>query len=130
MDHKKILIVTHGFYPEQSPRAFRATELAKELCRQGHEVTVIAPERADMQPLLEAFPIQFISLGKLTWKTPNVNGLGKIGALFNKVANRLFPLLLAFPDMELFFKIKKILKVKSRKYDKLISIAVPYQIHW
>ena len=130
MDKKKILIVTHGFYPEQSPRAFRATELAKELCRQGHEVTVLAPERADMLPLLEAFPIQFTSLGKLTWKTPNVNGIGKVGALFNKVANRLFPLLLAFPDMELFFKIKSKIKTIPHNQDLLISIAVPYPIHW
>jgi hypothetical protein len=130
MDKKKIVIVTHGFYPEQSPRAFRATELAKELCRQGHEVTVLAPERADMLPLLEAFPIQFISLGKLTWKTPNLKGIGKIGALFNKAVNRLFPLLLAFPDMELFFKIKSKIKTITKKQDLLISIAVPYPIHW
>lgn len=130
MDKKKILIVTHGFYPEQSPRAFRATELAKELCRQGHVVTVMAPKRAYMKPLLDEFPIEFISLGNLTWKTPNAKGLGKIGDFFNKAVNRLFPLLFAFPDMEFYSKIRKKFKHHSTKHDLLISIAVPYPIHW
>lgn len=130
MHKKNILIVTHGFYPEQSPRAFRATELAKEFCRQGHQVTVVAPERANMQPLLEKFTIEFISLGKLTWKIPTLKGLGKLKTLFNKATNRLFPLLLAFPDMELFYKIKNRFKSHNKKYDLVISIAVPYPIHW
>lgn len=130
MDKKKILIVTHGFFPEQSPRAFRATELAKELCRQGHEVTVMAPERENMHPLFNEFSIKFISLGKLSWKIPSITGMGKIGSLFNKAANRLFPLLFAYPDLELYFKINKKLKLQKKKYDQLISIAVPYPIHW
>lgn len=130
MDKKRILIVTSGFYPEQSPRSFRATELAKELCRQGHNVSVAAPHKDNLQPLLEEFPIQYIDLGELSWKLPAVKGLGSVGALFNKSANRLLPLLLAFPQMELFFKIKKMFRKEARKYDMLISIAVPYPIHW
>ena len=42
---KKILLVSNGFYPEISPRSYRATELAKEFYRQGHEVTVITKYR-------------------------------------------------------------------------------------
>jgi hypothetical protein len=130
MGKKSILIVTWGFYPDQNPRAFRATELAKELVRQGHDVSVMAPEKPNITSLLKEFPINFISLGKLTWKMPHIKGMGKIGALFNKAVNRLFPLLLAFPHMELFFKIKKRLKEETKKYDQVISIAVPYPIHW
>lgn len=44
---KKILIVTNGYYPKNSPRSFRATEFAKELHRQGHQVTVITHARVD-----------------------------------------------------------------------------------
>jgi hypothetical protein len=50
---KKLLIVTHGFYPEQSPRSFRATELAKEFCRQGHQVSIIAPYREGVEDLIK-----------------------------------------------------------------------------
>ena len=43
MDKKKILIVGRTFFPEQSPRSFRTTELAIELAKQGHEVHVLLP---------------------------------------------------------------------------------------
>ncbi len=130
MSNKKILIVTQAFYPDQSPRSFRATELAKELCRQGHDVTVMAPEKENLQSLLSEFPIHFISMGKLKWKIPTLNGNSKIAAVFNKFTRRLFPLLLAFPEMEMFFMVRRILKNEKHLYDKLISIAVPYPIHW
>lgn len=37
----KIVIISGSFYPNIHPRAFRAAELAKELSRQGHEVTAV-----------------------------------------------------------------------------------------
>lgn len=127
---KKILIVTRAFYPDQTPRSFRATELAKEFCRQGHNVTVVAPHKDNMQPLLDEFPIHYISLGQLRWKTPNIKGLGRMGALFNKTVDRSLPLFLAFPDMEMFFKVRKMMRKESENYDVLISSAVPYPVHW
>jgi len=38
---KRILIVSYFFWPDQTPRAFRAYELAKEFSRQNYHVTVI-----------------------------------------------------------------------------------------
>ncbi len=38
---KKILLVTAAFYPENSPRSFRATELALELVKQGNFVKIL-----------------------------------------------------------------------------------------
>jgi hypothetical protein len=38
---KKILIVTHWFYPHQVPRAFRSYELYLQLIREGYDVDVI-----------------------------------------------------------------------------------------
>ena len=130
MKNRKILIIANGFYPEQTPRAFRATELAKEFCRQGHQVTVMAPHKEGIQPLLNEFPINYINLGKLKWKIPTITGLGKVGALFNKAANRLLPLLFDYPKVELYFKVKNQLKSETQKFDFLISIAVPHSIHW
>lgn len=130
MNKKKILIIANSFYPEQTPRSFRATELAKEFCRQGHEVTVMAPHKENIQELLNQYPIQYINLGKLLWKIPNVEGLGKIGGLYNKIMNRFLPLLFEYPRMELFFKVKRKLISEKGNFDMLISIAVPYTIHW
>ena len=127
---KKVLIVTHGFYPELSPRSFRATELAKEFCRQGIETTVMAPEREGVEKLLKEYPIIFKSLGPTTWKVFNFKGLGPVGRLYNKAANRLLPLLLEYPWIEMFFKIKKALAKEKNNYDLLISVAVPYPVHW
>ena len=46
MDTKKrILLVSSGFYPEISPRSFRAAELAAEFVRQGHKVAVHTKNR-------------------------------------------------------------------------------------
>lgn len=130
MHRKKILIITHGFYPEQSPRSFRATELAKEFYRQGHEVTVMAPYRKGVEDLIEEYPFVFKSLGELNWKIFNFKGFGAFGRLYNKAVNRLLPLLFEYPMMELFFKVRNALKEEKETYDLLISVAVPYPIHW
>lgn len=130
MKKKNILIVTHGFFPEQSPRAFRATELAKELRRQGHQLTVMAPYRDGTAKFLNDSAIAFKSLGPLKWKISNLADLGLIGRLYNKAVNRLLPLLFEYPMMELYFKIRKALKAEPVQYDLLISVAVPYPIHW
>lgn len=127
---KKILIVTHGFFPEQTPRAFRATELAKELCRQGHEVTVMAPNRPGMDMFLQEYPIKFKGLGQLTWSIRKLKSLGALGRMYNKFVQRAAPLFLSYPWIEMYFKVKKKLKIEREKYDLLISIAVPYPVHW
>jgi len=130
LKQKKILIITHGFYPENSPRSFRATELAKELYSQGNQVTVIAPYRDGINNFLQEYPIKLINIGKLKWHIFNFNSLGKLGYLYNKLVNRLLPLLFEYPAMELFFKIRNALKKEKEVYDLLISIAVPHPIHW
>ena len=60
IDRKKILLVSSAFYPEISPRSFRATELAKEFCRRGHDVTVISKFREhDYSDILNEFRMDF-----------------------------------------------------------------------
>jgi hypothetical protein len=130
MAKMKILIITQGFYPEQSPRAFRATELVKELCRKGHEVTVMAPYRKGTEGLAKEFGFSYKSLGVLTWRIFNLKKVGLLSSLYNKAINRLLPFLIEYPMMEVFFKVKKALVKEKVSYDLLISIAVPYPIHW
>jgi hypothetical protein len=69
-------------------------------------------------------------LGKESWTIFNFKSLGILGRLYNRVVNRLAPLLFSYPWIEMYFKVKKKLKTEDGKYDALISIAVPYPVHW
>lgn len=125
---KKILIVSRSFYPQNSPRSFRTTELAKELARQGHQVTVLTPFHPDHKELSVEFNLEIKNLGEVKWKNFELKG-NKITILFKRSFNRLSGLLFEYPNIELMGLVKKALK-KESGYDLLISIAVPYPIHW
>lgn len=129
MDHKKILIVCHLFYPENTPRAHRATELAKEFSRQGHEVKVLIPEKSQKH---DAFArknnIVIEDLGKLHWKSPDF-GTSTLARFFTRLMSRFLLLAFEYPDIELMLKVRKALRHESG-HDLLISVAVPYPIHW
>ena len=130
MESKKILIVSSTFYPENSPRSFRTTELVKEFCRQGHQVTLYTIKNNEQHiPIEKEFGVNIKDLGKR--KLPNINvGSGsKLAVLFKRVINRTLLQLIHYPDIELMFKVKKALKQESG-YDLMISIAVPHAIHW
>jgi hypothetical protein len=130
MESINILVITYGFYPEQNPRSFRASELVKEFSRQGHKVTVMAPYRVGIEELVKEYSLTFKSLGEIKWRIFNFRGFGIIGKLYNKAANRLLPLLFEYPMVELYFRVRSTLKVDKEKYDLLISIAAPYPVHW
>lgn len=125
---KKILIVCKGFFPQNSPRSFRATELAKEFALQGHEVTVLTPRVTVHDDFEKQHNLKIIDLGTLKWKSPEF-GNSKIGHILSRILFRLLQLSIEYPDIELFFKVRKGLKHLSG-FDLLISIAVPYPIHW
>lgn len=125
---KKILIVSNAFYPENSPRSFRTTELAKELVRQGHQVTVLTHPSDERERYCNSFGICFKSLGNLTWPVPKVKGTG-LTRFFWRLVTRFSQLLFEYPTIQLVFLVKKALKYE-KGYDTLISIAVPYPIHW
>lgn len=128
MQKKNVLIVCKSFYPEINPRAFRATELAKEFAIQGHKVVVVTSTDPALIKLKDIYNIQFVYLGKTRWKTLNF-GKSKLGFFLTRVVNRFLQLSIEYPDIEFFFKIIKTLK-KLNGFDLLISIAVPYPIHW
>lgn len=129
MIKRKILIVSKFFYPENSPRSFRATELAKELARQGHKVTVITPRISDIHDKFEIeHKISIRNLGKPRWNNLKLKGTG-IERLIRRALVRFPKLLFEFPDIQLIGLIKKALSYEQ-SYDLLISIAVPHPIHW
>ncbi len=123
----RILIVCKAFHPDRSPRASRATELAKEFVRQGHEVTVLSHGRDyDYRGFLQEYPIRMESHGKLRW--PSLREMKGLGDLPRKL-ERLLYMLFDYPHLEIAGKVAKALRNKQG-YDLLISIAVPYPVHW
>lgn len=127
--HKKILIVCRSFYPSISPRAFRATELSKELARKGYDVKVCFPTGGNDYSTFEfENNLKISNLGQLKWKDIRIKG-GRIESLIRRAIRRGLQLLLDWPDIEIMFKVAS--KVKLEKgYDLLITIAVPHPIHW
>ena len=126
---RKIIIVTHGFYPEQSPRSFRATELAKEFVRQGHKVTVVAPARKGMESLTKDYSIEIIGIKDISWKVPLLKINNSYALVLNRVIKRFLSLLFEYPHIQISHTVKKTLKDQNG-FDMLISVAVPYPIHW
>lgn len=129
MNSKEILIISRSFYPINSPRSFRATELAKELARQGHVVTVLTPKCNEHSRFAKEHNMTIEDLGQPKWKEIQLKGRG-IPLFVRRGLRRVLQMLFQYPNMEYFFKVKRALKKNEKHYDLLISIAVPYAIHW
>lgn len=130
MSKKKILIVSSTFYPQNSPRSFRTTELVKEFARQGHEVTLLTLKNDEYHiPFEEEQGVTIRDFGPLYFPEIEFNGESGLSALVKKVIRRGLLLLFEYPEIELMPRVKKALK-KESGYDLLISIAVPHPIHW
>lgn len=126
---KRILIISGSFYPENSPRSFRTTELAKELARQGHDVTLYFPLKGyDYSDYATENNLTIKNLGEI--KFSNIIHKGnRMESLIRRALIRILLLLFEYPGIEFFFKVAKLLKHESG-YDLVISVAVPFPIHW
>ncbi len=127
---KKILIVSTSFYPLNSPRSFRTTELVKEFSRQGHDLTIVTPKDQKIHAKFEEdYNVKIIDLKLKKNATFRYTGNIKIISLLKRVLNRLLQVLFEYPDIQIFFKLKNSLKGLNN-FDLLISIATPHQVHW
>ncbi|HPM03321.1 MAG TPA: glycosyltransferase [Candidatus Cloacimonadota bacterium] len=128
-DKRKIIIVTAGFFPQNSPRSFRATELAKEFARRGHEVVVYTPVNGfDYRNLEDTYGFTVKDLGRVRFKNFTIASNGS-SQLFKRAINRVLQLLIEYPDIQLMFKVRRALR-GEKDFDLLISNAVPYPVHW
>jgi len=127
---KKIIIVSSTFYPINSPRSFRTTELVKEFSIQGHQVTVLIPKKQGIHNTFEQdYPnVKIKDIGKATWKTIRVSGSRPL-QFFKRSINRIGDLFFEYPNIQFFYLTRRSLR-KEKEYDVLISIAVPFSIHW
>ena len=126
----KILIVSGAFFPQNSPRSFRTTQLVKELARQGHEVRVYIPNiKYDFSELLKEYKTLDIRLCiNLTWNDIKLDSTG-LKYWIHRIIRRILIYFLEYPSIQWYLKMPQILK-NENGYDLLISIAVPHPIHW
>ena len=102
--------------------------MAKEFVRKGNEVTVCTHFRNGIEDFAIQNGFKLIDLGLLTWPKPVVKGKG-VSLLIRRIIARFSSLLFEYPIIQLIPLIKKALKNES-DYDLMISVAVPYPIHW
>ncbi len=125
----KIVIISRCIYPAIAPRPFRATELAKYFAKQGHEVFLYAVlGEYDYREFEEETGIKVRSLGKMHFATLNSDGYVR-NSFSDRLLKRVFGRIAEFPDIELSWKTKNIVK-GLLDVDLLITVAIPYPIHW
>lgn len=129
MKKLNILIISRIIFPVNSPRAFRTTELAKELVRQGHHVTVYAVlGKHDYADFEKETGVKVRNIGKMLFATNDSDGDYRY-TLLDKILYHSLHRLIEFPDIELMFRIPSIIK-KEKGMDMLITVAFPHPIHW
>ena len=125
----RIVIISRCIFPSIAPRPFRATELAKYFAKQGHDVTLIASlGKYDYSSFESNTGIRVLSLGPMLFSTMNSDDYFR-NTIFDRIARRLLGRAFEFPDIELMWRVKKSI-TQLTNVDLLITIAIPYPIHW
>lgn len=128
---QKILIISCAIFPRLSPRAQRATELAKEFSRQGNDVTLCAVlGKYDYSSFEKEYgmSVKDLGLSRFEWITSDVEK--RDISLWRKVVVFLLRRCFLFPDCLIGLRVRKFLKNDKTAYDKIITIAIPYPIHF
>ena len=124
----KIVIISKAFYPLQSARALRATELSQQFVKMGHDVTVYTvanlPDYSSYTKQT-GVKVRIIPTRWIITSTPH----SIVHAFLVKSLSVLLGGLLEFPSIELLFKIPRII-TKEQNVDLLITVAFPYPTHW
>lgn len=124
----RYLIVSNSFHPQNTPRSNRTTELAKELCRQGHQVTVLTPFHPAQMELADEYGMKLVDLGQAKWPEIPTAWRGKSRFVLRALRRGLLQAL-EYPEIELAFRTARALALME-KHDVLVSIAAPHPVHW
>ena len=138
MKNKKILIVTHQFLPQVSPRTTRWSLLIDELINKGNEVTVLSgtdPENIEKNYKILYFGNkQFSSnVNKIRQNSQDSsnNSIKKISySILKKIYRFLFKTF-SWPDYAMFwaFTVYKNRKRIENDFDIIISVSLPFTSH-
>jgi len=118
-----------AFYPENSPRSFRATELAKEMGRQGHKIEILTKKRDfDYSEFESNYSCKVTSELLIKRNSPDIFKTER--NLVKRIKDRFLYQLFLYPDIEISRAIVTYFKDKSKNYDLCISIAKPHTVHF
>ena len=124
---KKIYIVSGYYYPEQTPRAYRTTELAEEYSRRGYAVEVYLPKKSGVLYSTgdDNITINYFSNNDV-WNL--LSGSSFVSKVINKVLNNV-AFYINYPVIQYLWLIPHNIVLKDN-INKIISIAQPHSIHW
>lgn len=123
----KILIISHKAFPYQGPRAFRTTELAEQLVKEGHEVVLYSVHgTCKYEQYEKSTGVKMKDIKPLLPITANDNK--SRGSFVYRVLFKLFNRICLFPEIEFYYRVLSIIKQEPNA-DALITIAVPHTIH-
>lgn len=123
----KIVIISQNAYPFQSPRAFRASELAEQLAKRGNDVTHYSIHGSFNYDKYENET--GVKMRKISTHYPlSANDGNTKYNWFQRLKYHFLHRLFFYPECVLHFKVKSILK-KENNVDLLITVAYPHSIH-
>ena len=123
----KIVIVAAKIFPTSTPRAIRATELAKQLAKMGHDVSLYAVlDGYDYSEFEATYKLHVKPIKTRFYVSKKKSFVRKI---FDRITLFMFHYLFEYPNIELMFQVKKAI-CQERDVDYLITIAYPHPIHW
>lgn len=137
----KILIVSGFYYPLNTPRAFRTTELVNEILKRGHSVTLVnalpvigynyQDSYSHNLKIYNIYSYRSIKLFNNNDKSSVVTTKKKrLFALKKKIARMIY-YFTAYTFSEVHVRVKRCIEenLKGQKFDKIISIGLPVQCH-
>lgn len=124
----KIVIISRTCFPAKAPRSYRATELAKEFARQGHNVVLYAfLGDYDYSLVQKKTGVTFKNLGEAKFgMSSNTKRMGtdKVSRIIRFVGQPIM-----FPECSMIPMVSNAIKDEG-EIDLLITIAVPHIIHY
>lgn len=128
---KKMLLLSRWYYPEKNPRAFRTTELLKEICRRGkYDIKAVLPNFSDIQNC--AVDVHFIPSIRLPANCKK-DGTISFRDRFLECIRSIFKFIVGDSPGDILYSFRLYLALKKLlskdDYDVVISISFPFYVH-
>lgn len=127
----KVLVIGTDFYPKNSPRSHRTTQLVNELQKQNNEVTVLTIAKEDVVMDYLNMGVRIIDMKPHFFDTYFGDKLNIVKRLILKTMSVLGIVNFFYMPHFLYkHKVYKALRGLNNSFDLTISIAVPHSVHW
>jgi hypothetical protein len=104
------------------------TELCKQFCRKGHQVTVVTGWSQERENFAKELGFELIDLGK-PFPAINRQGSNRVTSKIRHILGRGLQVFFEYPSIGLMWRVRQAVK-KLEGFDLLISCAQPHPVHW